>query len=228
MSGGGKGGKTTTQVQIPKWLEDAARQNMARADELAKIGYTPYYGPDVAALTPQQLAAMQGTNDAASAFGFATADPMAGMPQAQTFANGVTGYSSAPMYEQSLAALQAARPGQFAAMQAPFIDPITGAQPGSPFGSGGLAGALGSGKGGGSNAAAFNAALRNGSNGDGFGGTRTGGGASFASSQLASMLPGGINTNNPSSFANTTAARLTSGTQTAPTSASRPAANPKR
>jgi hypothetical protein len=137
MSGGGKGGKTTTQVQIPKWLEAGAQQNMARANELAKIGYTPYFGPDVAALTPQQIAAMQGTNQAASAFGMASVDPMAGMPAPETFAGGVQGYSSAPMYQDALAQLQATNPGQYAALMAPFINPVTGAQPGAPFGSGG-------------------------------------------------------------------------------------------
>lgn len=143
MSGGGKGGKQTQQVKIPAWLEQGARQNMARADRLAQIGYVPYYGPDVAAFTPTQQAAFQNAGDAASAFGMAApADPMAGMPPPQTFAGGVQGYSSAPMYEQSLAALQAARPGQFAAMQAPFVNPVTGAQPGTPFGSGSSARSL--------------------------------------------------------------------------------------
>lgn len=138
MSGGGKGGKQTTEVKIPAWLEAGAKNNMARANELAQIGYVPYYGPDVAAFSPMQQAAFQGTADAAAAFGQATpANPMVGMPQAMTFADGTTGYSSAPMYEQSLAALAAARPGQFAALQAPFINPVTGADPASPFGSGG-------------------------------------------------------------------------------------------
>ncbi len=130
---GGKGGGSTTSVQIPQWLEDAARKNMARADELAQIGYVPYYGPDVAALSPMQLAAMQGTNDAAAAFGMGGGNAMAGMPAPQTFAGGVQGYSSQPMFQQSMDALAAARPGQFAAMQAPFINPVTGAEPASPF-----------------------------------------------------------------------------------------------
>jgi hypothetical protein len=150
MSGGGKGGSQTQQVKIPAWLESAAQSNLDRADALAQIGYTPYYGPDVAALSPMQLAAMQNTGGAASAFGMAApVDAMAGMPQAQQFAGGVQGYSSAPMFEQSLAALQAARPGQYAALQSPFIDPFTGAQPGSPFGTGAGAGGSG-GRGGGS------------------------------------------------------------------------------
>lgn len=132
---GGKGGSSTTQVTIPPWLEEAAQTNLARADVLSTIGYTPYYGPDVAALTPMQQAAMQSTNMAASAFGMpAPVDPMAGMPQAQDFGGGVYGYSSAPLYQGSVSALQAAAPGQYAALLAPFINPITGAAPHQPFG----------------------------------------------------------------------------------------------
>lgn len=134
MSGGGKGGSQTTQVEIPAWLESAAQRNIGRAEELAQIGYTPYYGPDVAALTPMQQAGMQNTSSAAQAFGMAGGDPMAGMPQAQDFGGGVSGYSSAPLYDAAVAQLQSQRPGQYAAMQAPFINPITGAPASSPFG----------------------------------------------------------------------------------------------
>lgn len=137
MSGGGKGGSQTTSVEIPDWLEDAARTNMARADEVAQTGYVPYMGPDVAAMTPMQQAAMQNTGGAASAFGMsAPSDPMAGMPQAQEFAGGVQGYSSAPLYEQSLAALQESAPAQYDHITGMFIDPVTGAPARSPFGSG--------------------------------------------------------------------------------------------
>lgn len=131
---GGKGGSQSTSVKIPKWLEDAAKSNLARADEVAKIGYTPYYGPDVAALTPMQQAAMQGTNDAAAAFGMAApAIGVTGYPPPQTFAGGVQGYSAAPMFQQSVDQLAAQRPAQYAALNAPFINPITGAQPLTPF-----------------------------------------------------------------------------------------------
>lgn len=131
---GGKGGSQTTTVQVPEWLETAAKRNLARADELAKIGYTPYYGPDVAAMTPSQIAAMQGTNAAAQAFGLGAVDPMAGMPVAQNF-GGMQAYSSGGLYDQALADLEARAPGQLAALRAPFINPVTGAAPASPFGS---------------------------------------------------------------------------------------------
>lgn len=140
---GGKGGSATTKVQVPAWLESAAQQNLGRADEVAQIGYVPYMGPDVAAMQPGQIAAMQNTGLAANAFGLASPDTMAGMPQAQTFAGGVQGYSSAPLYQQSLDALAASRPGQFAAMNAPFIDPVTGARPAYPFAAGAGGGAGG-------------------------------------------------------------------------------------
>lgn len=136
MGAGGKGGSQTTRVQVPAWLEDAAQQNLSRADRVSQIGYTPYYGPDVAAMTPMQIASMQNTGQAANAFGMASADPMAGLPQAQTFAGGVQGYSSAPLYEQSLAALEANRPGQYDAITGMFINPQTGALPAYPFATG--------------------------------------------------------------------------------------------
>jgi hypothetical protein len=132
MSGGGKGGSQSTSVQIPSWLENAARQNLGRANQVSQLGYTPYFGPDVAAMTPMQIAAMQGTNQAASAFGLPTADPMAGMPQAQDY-GGMSAYSSAPMFEQSVAALRANAPGQANAIAGMFIDPITGQMASQPM-----------------------------------------------------------------------------------------------
>lgn len=135
MSGGGKGGSQTTQVQIPEWMSSAARQNLARADRVAQLDFMPYFGPDVAAMTPMQQAAMQNTNQAALSFGMAApTDAMAGIPMAQTFSGGLQGYSSAPLYQQSVQALESAMPGAVAARNAMFIDPVTGAQPMYPFG----------------------------------------------------------------------------------------------
>ena len=136
---GGKGGSQTSEVKVPQYIEDAARANLSRADEISKIGYTPYYGPDVAAFTPMQEAAFQGTSDMANAFGtsggnMSEQDIYGGMGAPTTYANGVRGYSSAPMYEQSLAQFAEARPGQYAAMTAPFINPVTGAAPSAPYG----------------------------------------------------------------------------------------------
>jgi hypothetical protein len=135
MSSGG--GSTTTQ-QLPSWLEDAAKQNLARSQYVAKLGYVPNYGLDVAAFSPMQQSAMQNTANAASAFGLAApTDAMAGMPQATTDANGFTGYSSGNLYDNSLAQLAERRPAQFQAQQAMFVDPLTGDLP-IDFQSGGV------------------------------------------------------------------------------------------
>ena len=53
---GGKGGSTTSSVEIPEYIEEAARRNLAKAEDISQIGYVPYYGPDVAAFTPFQEA----------------------------------------------------------------------------------------------------------------------------------------------------------------------------
>ena len=136
---GGKGGSTTSETTVPQYIEDAARANLSRADEISKIGYTPYYGPDVAAFTPMQEAAFQGTSDMANAFGMSGGnmseqDIYGGMGAPKTYANGVRGYSSAPIYEQSLAQLRRKRPAQYEALTAPFINPVTGREPKAPFG----------------------------------------------------------------------------------------------
>ena len=134
MAGGGSNTQTTT-VEIPAWLQEAAQGLMARANQTSQIGYTPYYGPDVAAMTPLQEAAIANTNMGASAFGLGgTPSPTAGMPDMQTFAGGMRGYSSGGLYDQALAQLQARNPGQYAAVTAPFINPQTGAPPSGAYG----------------------------------------------------------------------------------------------
>jgi hypothetical protein len=150
---GGKGGSQTTKVEVPQYIEDAAKANLARADEIAQIGYTPYYGPDVAAFTPMQQASFQNTADTANAFGMGAPaskrDIYGGMGAPTTYAGGVQGYSSAPIYEQSVSELRRQRPGQYKALMAPFINPVTGADPAAPFGGrGGKAGGGGGGGGG--------------------------------------------------------------------------------
>jgi len=131
-----KGGTTSGSTEIPAWLESAAIENINKARDVSQIGYVPYYGPDVAAFSPMQQQSMQSTGNAASAFGLAPEgfDGTAGIPQAQTFAGGVQGYSSAPLYEQSLDKLFANAPAQYRAMNDMFIDPFTGARPRGGYG----------------------------------------------------------------------------------------------
>lgn len=129
---GGKGGKQTSEVTIPQYIEDAARRNLSKADDIAAMGYVPEYGPSVAAFTPMQEAAFRNTADAASAFGLGGGDMSArdlrgGMDAPTTYAGGVRGYSSAPMYEDMLAQLEANAPGQYDYLRSFSIDPVTGA-----------------------------------------------------------------------------------------------------
>ena len=127
---GGKGGTQTSQITIPDYIEEAARRNLAKAEDISQIGYVPYYGPDVAAFTPMQEASFQQAADVASAFGLAApttqTDIMGGMPAPTQYAGGVRGYSAAPMYEQAVSELAAQRPAQAEYLQSFFIDPMTG------------------------------------------------------------------------------------------------------
>jgi len=125
-----KGGSTSSSVTVPDYIENAARRNLNKAEGISQIGYTPYFGPDVAALTPMQQASFQNTANIANAFGMGTPssgfDIMGGMGEPTQYAGGVRGYSSAPIYEQSLDELAARRPAQKAYMDSFFIDPYTG------------------------------------------------------------------------------------------------------
>ena len=127
---GGKGGSSTSEVKIPEYIEAAAQRNLNKAERISQLGYVPQYGPDVAAFTPMQQAAFQNTANAANAFGMAAPtsqrDIMGGMDAPTTYAGGVSGYSSAPMYQQSIDALAAARPAQKSYIDSFFIDPTTG------------------------------------------------------------------------------------------------------
>ena len=123
---GGKGSSQTTSVAVPEYIEAAAQRNLNKAEAISQLGYTPYYGPDVAAFSPAQQAAFQNTAGAAGAFGLASPnDPYGGMGAPTDF-GGVQGYSSAPLYQQSVDALAANRPGQKQYIDSFFIDPMTG------------------------------------------------------------------------------------------------------
>lgn len=127
MGFGGGSSESTSTAQLPAWLEDAAKQNLARSQYVAQLGYVPQYGVDVAGFTPMQQSAMQNTANTAAAFGLqAPTDVMAGMPAMQTDANGFTGYSSGNIFDQYKANLAQRAPGQFGALSAMFVDPVTG------------------------------------------------------------------------------------------------------
>lgn len=231
MSGGGKGGKSTTEVKIPEWLETAARSNIGRAENVAALGPMPYYGPDVAAMTPMQTAAGQGINTAAGAFGLGTADLSMGMPAPQTFAGGVQGYSSGGLYDEALAELQRRAPGQYNAITGMFINPQTGAaplsfgsaaQPLPPMAAAPVTYPQPVVDRGGSDRAPL-----------AFGGGNAGAGGGRGTTSMAtpaSYMPGGVNTRNPNSAVNRAAAAVTSrpAGPTAPTGGRAAKAPPSR
>lgn len=134
---GGKGGSSTQAVEIPEYIEEAAKRNLTKAEGISQLGYVPYYGPDVAAFTPMQQAGFQNTADVAGAFGMAAPtsqrDIMGGMGAPTEYAGGVMGYSSQPMYQQSLDQFAAARPAQKSYMDSFFIDPNSGQYAYKPF-----------------------------------------------------------------------------------------------
>ena len=107
-----KGGSQTQSQQMPKFLEDAAKYNLGMAREAGKVGYMPYYGPDVAALSPQQVQSMRNTFDAQQSYGMVAPDAQfsTGMPEPQQFAGGVSGYSSGNLFDRAVAELAARDP----------------------------------------------------------------------------------------------------------------------
>lgn len=102
MSGGGAKGGTQTQTnEIDPALTAAARDALDMASAAAAIPYSPNRGIQIAAFTPQQEAAFAGSNQAARAFGMSPAAELS-MPNVQTTASGVRGYSTGADYDQAL------------------------------------------------------------------------------------------------------------------------------
>lgn len=122
------GGSSTQTTEMPQWLQDAAQQNLARADYTSRLGYVPDYGMDVAAFSPMQMQGFQNTGSMAQAFGLAPAgyDATAGIPTPETNNLGFSGYRSGNLFDESLSQLQQRRPAQYQAMQDMFINPQTG------------------------------------------------------------------------------------------------------
>lgn len=122
-----KGGSQEQETTLPAWQEQAYQQGLNMAKDVSQMGYVPYYGPDVAAFSPLQQAAFQGTDQMSAAFGMPTSGGAAYMPQSQTFAGGVQGYSSAPIFTQAKADLASNAPAQAQYLASFGIDPVTGA-----------------------------------------------------------------------------------------------------
>lgn len=141
MGGGGKGGSQSQEMEIklPKAIEAASKDNLRIANEVASIGYTPYQGNTVAALTPMQKAAMDTTRGAMGAFnmgdgGFAASqaqglDPYTGLAMQPTERGGVMGYNPMGIYEDAKGRID---PAQRAMIESFTMNPVTGEAPRNP------------------------------------------------------------------------------------------------
>jgi hypothetical protein len=230
---GGKGGSSTSTVQIPEYIEAAAQRNLNKAERISQIPYAPQYGPDVAAFTPMQQAGFQGTAQAASAFGvpgggMSQRDIMGGMDAPMRYAGGVQGYSSAPIFQQSVDELARQRPALKSYIDSFFIDPVSGQYAYQPFDYTTIntmaedqrqQAAADRGN---ERAIAQMQASGGGGAGDGFGG--------FGSSGLNAALPGGVNDPFLGSPISQGIARATTRDQgpTAPVTSPRPVQRPDR
>ena len=136
--GGGKGGSNTSAQSIPKWVEGPAQDNLAKAKLAGEIGYMPYYGPEVAGLSPMQTQGMQRTQDALSAYGMAPqgSQYQSSLPE-QTTMGGVSGYGSGNLFDAAVAELGRRNPelaARYASAMAPIVRPPPPAPAESPRG----------------------------------------------------------------------------------------------
>ena len=125
--GGGKGGSNTSAQSIPDWVQGPAQDNLAKAKLAGEIGYMPYYGPEVAGLSPMQTQGMQRTQDAMAAYGMAPqgSQYQSSLPE-QTTMGGVSGYGSGNLFDAAVAELAMRNPemaARYASAMAPIVRP---------------------------------------------------------------------------------------------------------
>ena len=130
--GGGKGGSNTSAQSIPDWVQGPAQDNLAKAKLAGEIGYMPYYGPEVAGLSPMQTQGMQRTQDAMAAYGMAPQNSQyqSSLPE-QTTMGGVSGYGSGNLFDAAVAELALRNP-EMAARYASAMAPVVRPQPPAP------------------------------------------------------------------------------------------------
>ncbi len=122
-----KGGTKVDMATLPSFAETGVQQGIGMGQDVAGVGYVPYFGPDGASLSPREQSAFQSTDAAASAFGMPTTGAGSYMPETTTM-GGVTGYSSKPIMDANIEALQAQNPAQYDYLTSFTIDPVTGEQ----------------------------------------------------------------------------------------------------
>lgn len=125
---GSLGGSQEVKQEQPGYKTAADKQALALAMKVAKQGYVPYMGMDVA-YDPSVAPAMQQANEWSQAFGMQPAFDQADMGPAPTMQAGIQGFSSYPGYQAELERLKATYPGLYKYIQSFAIDPVTGKQP---------------------------------------------------------------------------------------------------
>lgn len=134
MSGGGKGSKQTTEIEIPEALKQGSKKLIDRGTRVAELGFQPNRAVTIAAFNPMQQSAFQNTANASSAFGLAApANAMLGMPQPKMSAGGIVGYSTDAGYDEAMSKLPQGYKDAIANL---FINPETGERPSWSAGSG--------------------------------------------------------------------------------------------
>jgi len=107
----GRPSKEVTRTEIPEWERRAAQEAQAMTAGAARLGYIPYYGPEIAPLSQAEQAYAQQTQDLASAFGMYTP------PSMPSGTMGGQPMSSGDVLDLAISNLQARRPEQYQALQ---------------------------------------------------------------------------------------------------------------
>ena len=130
----GKGStkETTSSVELPPEITDAAKRNIALSNDVGAMPYMPNFAPQVAAFNPAQAAGYTGVQNMAGAFGMPTTGLTGremGLPDAITNSDGTSGYSTKGLYDQAMAGLS---PAMKAMLDQFHYNPVTGANPTNP------------------------------------------------------------------------------------------------
>ena len=118
-------GSKTTEKAIPDYLTEASENAVDKAQQIANMRYMANPNLRVAALTPQQEAAMNANIGAASSFGLIAPNSMTagdGLPEAETV-NGIKGYSSIGNFQHALDEARRLYPEEMAKYDALYNNP---------------------------------------------------------------------------------------------------------
>src|SRR6185436_6762665 len=104
------GSKQKTNNNPPPEYQAASRKALELAGQIAKMGYIPYQGMDIAGFVPQQISGMQGAANDFAAWntpGEAPVDVAASLPNYSVDpSTGITGSRSFPGYQAEMERLQ--------------------------------------------------------------------------------------------------------------------------